>query len=104
MTPAIGRIVHLRLPAACAEQINKARQCHADTDDRGMVASTGAVLRQGNTVSEGDEYPLVITRVWTGDHASVNGQVLLDGNDTLWATSVVEGTEPGTWHWPERIE
>ena len=44
---------------------------------------------------------IVVCRVWSEE--TVNGQVFLDGNDTLWTSSVVEGTEPGTWHWPEVV-
>lgn len=34
------------------------------------------------------------------DEPGINGQVFLDGNDTLWVTSADEGTEPGQWSWP----
>ena len=60
--------------------------------------------------------PLVITRVWS--NTTVNGIVLTDGtNDrgqipnrpdfngepALWMTSIVEGTAPNNWKWPERV-
>ena len=49
-------------------------------------------------------YPLVITRVWGDQEGSaVNGQVLLDGNDTFWATSRNEGEGPGFWSVPPRV-
>lgn len=43
----------------------------------------------GNKTRAGDVFPMLITRVWQGDH--VNGQVFLDGNFILWVTSVKEG-------------
>lgn len=56
---------------------------------------------KGNPVSEGDVFPLQITRVWAEtEGGSVNGQVLLDGNDVLWVTSRTEGTGPGFWKDP----
>jgi hypothetical protein len=39
-----------------------------------------------NEVLEGDQYPMVVVR--HNDDGSVNGQVFLDGPDTLWVTSV----------------
>ena len=39
--------------------------------------------------------------------ASVNAQVSLDGNDTLWVTSVMETVDrimPGGWFWPPRVQ
>lgn len=46
------------------------------------------------------EAPAEVVRVF--DDGKVNLKVSLDGPDTVWVTSVVEGTEPGTWHWPPR--
>lgn len=106
MTPTIGRIVHLKLSAQCAEEINRRRAGNGDTAAESAIRDAGGVIHKGNPVREGQEFPLLITRVWAehehGGKVAVNGQVFLDGNDVLWATSVVEGDEPGTWHWPER--
>lgn len=57
----------------------------------------------GNGAYAGQVYPFVVTRIFPGDLEHCNGQVLLDGNDTLWVTSVKEGTAPGTWFWPPRV-
>ncbi len=58
-------------------------------------------------VSLGQEFPLIIVRVWPDEYGTgvpgVNGQVILDGRERLWITSAKEGTEPGTWNWPERV-
>lgn len=90
MIPGIGRIVHIRLSAGCAENINKER-------------SNLASYNKGNSVKEGDIYPMIITNLWTDSptkDSSVNGQIFLDGNDVYWATSVRQGTENGTWFSP----
>lgn len=84
---SVGRIVHYRLTAQDAGEINGRR-----------VTRTYAV---GNTVGVGDVLPMVVVRVWGVE--GVNGQVFLDGNDTLWVTSRPEGTEPGMWSWPELV-
>jgi hypothetical protein len=39
-----------------------------------------------NEAVEGDEYPMVVVR--HNDDGSVNGQVFLDGPDTLWVPNV----------------
>lgn len=54
----------------------------------------------GNAANAGEVYPAVVVRVW---EPSVNLQVLLDGEDSYWATSRVEGNEPGFWAWPQRV-
>lgn len=101
MKPTIGSIVHLRLSANCAEEINRRRKDAINASGR----SDGAQVHVGNPVVEGDEFPMIVTRVWppTADgRGMVQGQVFLDGSDTLWACSVCEGAESGTWHSPER--
>ena len=89
MDITVGRTVHFILTAEQAEQINR----------RTLPA-------RGNSASAGDVVPLVVVRVWPnefGDQPGINGQAILDGNDTLWITSAKEGTEPGTWQWPPRV-
>lgn len=51
--------------------------------------------KNGNSVREGDVVPLIVVTAWSADN--VNGQVILDGNDSLWATSVQRGDQPGEW-------
>jgi hypothetical protein len=98
MIPSIGRVVHIRLSAQCATEINRRRK---DTQEKAADVRAGRALMQhgeqvhtGNSVQEGDEFPLLICRVWDNgqpakETTGVNGQVFLDGNDVLWATSVV---------------
>lgn len=84
-TPTVGRIVHYRL---------------SESDVALIAAKRKAGGTFGNGVREGDTYPMLIVRVW--NPTLVQGQVFLDGPDTLWATSVAEGDGPRTWSWPKR--
>lgn len=115
--PSIGRIVHYRLSADDAAQINRRRTTGKSIADR-MKASAvaieggappivawpyGAQAHIGNDVKEGDVFPMLIVRVWGPMAGSaVNGQVFLDGNDVFWATSRTVGDQPGTFSWPTR--
>lgn len=93
MIPSIGRIVHYKLCQQDVDQIKAQRQPKYHESMPGLIGPGNKVTKyyekNGNSVSVGDVYPLVITRTWgTTETSSVNGQVLLDGNDTLWVTSV----------------
>lgn len=83
MKYTIGQILYYCLTAQDAQRITGQRKSSYDT------------LR-GNPVREGDEYPLIVTRAWDErsypPSGAVNGQVLLDGNDSLWVTSVKEAS------------
>jgi hypothetical protein len=104
MKPEIGLNVIYTLSGGDAQAINKGRadfsDFHArlrtlpDAEAATELGTTGHIGHAGNVVSEGDEYPAVIVRDWGG---CANLQVLLDGNDTYWATSRSEGDGPGTW-------
>jgi hypothetical protein len=88
--PNRGRIVHYRLSEVDVESINTRRHQY-----NGLLA--------GNPVKKGDVFPMLITEDW-GAHGpqAVNGQVFLDGNDTLWVTSRMVGEESGSFFWPIR--
>lgn len=96
-----GRTVHYVLSAYDVERINRRRKDAHEKMPWHQALKSGAMVHVGNTVCQGDEFPMVIVKDWGG---AVNGQVLLDGSDTYWATSVYEdpGKKPGSWHWPER--
>lgn len=116
--PSIGRLVHYRLSADDASQINRRRTSGANIalrmktfvstaqDNNSVIYGwpEGAQAHIGTAVVEGDVFPMLITKAW-GDNPSsaVNGQVFLDGNDVLWATSVCVGEGPRTFSWPTRI-
>lgn len=98
--PSIGRICHYTLDQQDANEVNRRRDDARRNLDWHREHQTGAVVHAGNSVSEGDVFPLIITKVWSApanENSSVNGQVLLDGDDTLWVTSVQQGD--GLRHW-----
>jgi len=101
MTPTVGRLVHYTITAANAEAINKRRNDATRSMADHRENANGVQVHVGNVAREGDVYPLLIVRVWPGD--LVNGQAFLDGNDSLWVTSVGEGEGPGTFAWPARV-
>lgn len=106
--PTVGRVLRYRLSQTDVEAIARRRTTRESIGDRLEEGTwpAGAQAHIGNPVSVGDELPLHVVRVWPGefgpDKVGVNGQVLLDGNDQLWVTSVAEGETPGTWSWPPR--
>lgn len=93
--PAAGDVVLYGLTAADAEATNRRRK---DFHDSGSADSrTGFVGHFGNWVQEGDLFPAVVVQVHAESTVTCNLQVLLDGNDTLWATSRAEGPDAGQW-------
>lgn len=108
-TPSIGRIVHYRLTPSDADAINRRRTSGGSIAERiaAKLWPLGAQAHIGNRVHAGDEFPLLVTKVWgNAPDSAVNGQVLLDGSDVLWATSVhvaVAGADHGTYSWPVRV-
>lgn len=111
MSHMIGRIVHYILTDDDAATINvrrsdfQAYQRTNDIPDRrpGQPPITGHVGHVGNAVVAGQVYPAMVVEVFDPAAAGwVNLQVFLDGADTYWATSRVEGTEAGRWSWPPR--
>lgn len=98
MRPTIGRIVIYRLNVGDVQQISAARSVPVDPGISGQSFVHGMI---GNPVTAGDECPAMVVRTFDeGKH--LNLKVQLDGRDTLWVTSRGEGTEDGTWRWPER--
>lgn len=107
--PSIGRIVHYTLSEADAEAINRRREdavlyaANPYNPPRVAKKPTGFQVHRGNPAHEGDVLPMLIVRVWGSSPDSVvNGQVFLDGNDTLWVTSVPRGEGNRRWAWPTR--
>lgn len=89
--PTIGRVVHYTLTAGDAGDIMSRRLM--GTEPR----------RRGSPVTAGEVFPMLITRVWGADPgAAVQGQVFLDGDDTLWVTSVTVGEGVRHFAWPPR--
>lgn len=107
MIPTIGRIVHYRLSADDADQINRRRTSGSEIAKRITAIPQewplGAQAHIGNKAEEGQTFPAIIVRTWgETEHSAVQLQVFLDGNDTFWATSVIVGEGPRTYSWPTR--
>lgn len=93
--PALGDIVWYTLTDQDADAINRRRAQATNHFREHHDRADGIQLHTGNAVQAGDIYPLAITRVWgTTPASAVNGQVLLDGSDTLWVSSVQHGDGP----------
>jgi hypothetical protein len=121
MQPTIGRTLIFKITEEQAQHINRRRttgeSIAARIQNNGQIATDGAVIGEqwpigaqahiGNFVYEGNSYPLIVTNVWPDEFGAgkpgVNGQVILDGNDSLWVTSAGEGEENGQWQWPEKV-
>ncbi|NQX34293.1 hypothetical protein [Herbiconiux sp. VKM Ac-2851] len=101
--PSTGRIVLYTLAEADADAINRRRDDHRNGPrvsgtQEIVVQGDGAQVHVGNPARADQVLPLLVVRVNPGGH--VNGQVFLDGNDTLWFTSAAEGYGRGQWSWP----
>jgi hypothetical protein len=94
-TPRVGDLVLYTATEADATAVNGGGRPETDRT-RGLTV--------GNTVRAGQEYPMVIVAVWGDSPASaVNGQVILDGDDHLWVTSVTQaGADPALTGGPQR--
>lgn len=93
--PALGGTVLYRLTEDDATGINRRRK---DFHTAGSAESrSGFVGHVGNWVQEGDVFPAVVVHVHAESTVTCNLHVLLDGNDTYWATSRTEGTGTGAW-------
>lgn len=90
MQLSIGRIVHYKLSAGDVEAIDDRNPSH-----RGS-------RRVRNDVREGQVLPAIVTAIF-GSGSTANLKVLLDGEDSYWATSRSLGENPGSWSWPPRV-
>ncbi len=89
MIPSIGRIVSYTLGEGNINEVNRRR------------ATNLVAVHVGNPVAVGQVFPMIITRVWDTkptEESVVQGQVFLDGNDTLWVASVKQGDNEYEWH------
>ncbi len=79
--PKLGQLVTYRLSAVDAALIGQRRL------ERSLI---------GNQPVAGQEFPAHVVAV-SSTGATVNLQVILDGEDTYWATSRALGVKPGEW-------
>lgn len=93
-TNLLGRTVHYVLTGLDAQVINSKR---INLNTASLVPQS-AQAHIGTEVKAGQECVMIVVAVL--GPAMVNGQVLLDGNDVLWVTSVSRNNKgaPGTWH------
>ncbi len=72
-------------------------QIEADNVNRVFMRHTivGLGLPQGGGHEAGQSLPMIVTKV--NDDGTLNGQVLLDGNCSIWAINAAEGDGEGCW-------
>ncbi len=98
---SLGRILHYRLTALDADMVNRRRVDARAHMEANKGINTGYQYHVGNHARESDICPLMV--VTASDTQQVNGQVTLDGNDTLWVTGKAQGHKNGQWTWPPRV-
>lgn len=81
--PSVGVIVMYTLDVTARNRIEQRR---------------GRGNYQGSPVQPGDVLPMVVTRVFP-QYGNINGQLILDGDGSLWVTNAAEGLEQGRWSW-----
>ena len=104
MEVTAGRIVHYVLSEQDAEAINRRRVTGSGRGKHRVPV--GVQAHVGNPAHEGDVVPAIVVWADNNEAGTFTGQAFLDGNDTLWITSVpfdVEGAR-GSWHWPPVAE
>ena len=104
MTSMLGKTVLYTLNDQDAGQVNRRRTTKQSIAERIALQTgtdhlrwpLGAQAHIGSEVFTGDVCPMIIVKV---DEYSnkVNGQVFLDGTDTLWVENTPEGFGCGTW-------
>lgn len=71
---------------------------HKHPHEPGSAGATGHIAHTGRDALAGEVLPATVTGVKDpGTRNRVNIRVHLDGNDDYWATSVPEGSGPGSW-------
>lgn len=83
-------------------QVGTIVQYTLTAQDEGTIHARRRIYsRCGNPVEAGQVLPMVVCRIWADEFGpgtvGLNGQVILDGDDSLWVTSAPEGDRPGTW-------
>lgn len=103
MKPTVGRIVIVKVSEQMVLEINRRRTTGSSIASRIKEDKwpIGAQAHIGNSPEIGQEFPMIITKVWSD--TCVNGQIFLDSNDVYWGTSVSQGDHNGMWNWPARV-
>lgn len=53
---------------------------------------------KSSTANTAEKLPATIVAVW--GETCINAQVILDGEGTVWKTSIQQGDGEGQWNWP----
>ena len=96
-----GRIVYFVLDSVAELSINgRYGDARSPTGIEAITQKSGVQIHVGNQVRVGSICPAMVTAVF-GDSGICNLKVMLDGNDSYWATSVEysEEKKPRSWHW-----
>ncbi len=91
----LGDIVLYQLTEDDAASINRRYGHTIHNLDMMRIRKDGYQAHFGSKVHTGEPFPMIVTRLWSS--LCVNGQVILDGNDSLWVNSAYEGEGPGYW-------
>ena len=83
------------------ERLGRIALYRVSDDTIARVAALG--LDHKNPVHRGDLLPMLITRDWRDGSGGVNGTLFLDGEGTLWMTSVTEGHRDGQYQIPVKL-
>lgn len=128
IAPTIGRVVHYRLTREDVRSINRRYVDASEYYGEHRKNRLGTQLHVGNQHHHDEIVPLIVVRVWLDEYSpdnrvcrdylvgdedpvfhhplssyGINGQAVLDGNDSLWITSAPQGDFPGAWDFPVRI-
>jgi hypothetical protein len=110
IVPSVGRIVHYQMTSYDCTMLKEQRaSLELKTDPKSIGGFSTKLAAEGNGYKEGEIVAAVIVRTW-GDsvESSCNLQLLLDGNDSMWKTSVSQTSHPdnapefGRWSVPPR--
>lgn len=95
-----GMMVLYRLTAEQALATNKRRADANKNRPKMREERPGFQAHIGNMVEVRTTVPMVVTQVWDqtkNGMSAINGQAFLDGSDSLWLDTILEGDGPGQW-------
>ena len=97
----IGEVLGYRVTNEQVDRMNGLRIVSRSMDTARLEGKfpQGAQAHIGAASAEGDILPLIVTRITEGANGRtlVNGQLILDGSDSLWIEHATEGDGPGQW-------
>ena len=91
----VGLTVLYRITEEQALATNKRREDARQNREKMRQERPGFQAHIGHGIEAGDRFPMIITQVFPSESEGVNGQVFLDGSDSLWVTMIQEGDAPG---------